>query len=208
MKRRINSTTLVKASKFPHLKNFIKAILLSHPRHWGFGEQQTHFLAFLVPPWSWWRIMTCPPLNLQHLAECVQHKTDKICWINEWIRGSWFVNCFIFQSSRSLLYWSFPRKSQSHLPIPPTPSPHHRNSFQFSCSVMSDSLWPHGLQHARLSCPSPTPRACSNSCPLSRWCHPTISSSVIPFSSCPQYFPALRSFLRSQPKTQDQIPVT
>jgi len=54
---------------------------------------------------------------------------------------------------------------------------------------MSDSLWPHGLQHARLPCPSPTPRACSNSCPSSWWCHPTISSSVIPFSSCLQSFP-------------------
>ena len=55
---------------------------------------------------------------------------------------------------------------------------------------MSNSLWPHGLQHARLSCPSPSPKACSNSCPLSQWCHPTISSSVIPFSSCLQSFPA------------------
>ena len=61
-------------------------------------------------------------------------------------------------------------------------------SVQFSRSVMSDSLWPHGLQHARLPCPSPTPRACSDSCPLSRWCYPTISSSVVPFSSCPQSF--------------------
>ena len=60
------------------------------------------------------------------------------------------------------------------------------------------TLWPHGLQHARLPCPSPTPRAYSNSCPLSRWCHPTISSSVIPFSSCLQSFPASGSFLVSQ----------
>ena len=58
------------------------------------------------------------------------------------------------------------------------------SSVQFSCSVVSNSLRPHGLQHARLPCPSPTPGACSNSCPLSWWCHPTISSSVIPFSSC------------------------
>ena len=65
---------------------------------------------------------------------------------------------------------------------------------QFSHSVMSDSLQPHGQQHAKLPCPSPTLRACSNSCPLSQWCHPTISSSVIPFSSCPQSFPALGSF--------------
>jgi len=67
----------------------------------------------------------------------------------------------------------------------------------FSRSVVSDSLWPHGLQHARLPCPSPAPGACSNSCPLSRWCHPTISSSVVPFSSCLQPFPASGSFLMS-----------
>ena len=63
---------------------------------------------------------------------------------------------------------------------------------------MSDSLRPHGLQHSRLPCPSPTPGACSDSCPSSRWCHPTISSSVIPFSSCLQSFPASRSFPVSQ----------
>ena len=65
----------------------------------------------------------------------------------------------------------------------------------FSHSVMSDSLWLHGLQHARLPCPSWSPRACSNSCPLNWWCHPTISSSVVPFSSCLQSFPASGSFL-------------
>ena len=65
---------------------------------------------------------------------------------------------------------------------------------QFSTSVKSDSLWPHGLRHARPPCPSPTPAAYSNSCPLSRWCHPTISSSVVPFSSCLQSFPFIRVF--------------
>ena len=65
---------------------------------------------------------------------------------------------------------------------------------QFSCSVVSDSFWPHGLQHARLPCPSPTPRVYPNSWPLSRWCQPTSSSSVVPFSSCPQSFPASGSF--------------
>ena len=69
---------------------------------------------------------------------------------------------------------------------------------QFSCSVVSDSLQPHGLQQARLPCPSPTPRACSNSCSLSQWCHPTISSSVTPFSSCPQSFLVSGSFPMSQ----------
>ena len=67
----------------------------------------------------------------------------------------------------------------------------------YSHSVVSDSLWHHGLQQARLPCPWPSPGACSNSCPLSRWCHPTISSSVIPFSSCLQYFPASGSFPKS-----------
>ena len=63
---------------------------------------------------------------------------------------------------------------------------------------MSDSLWPHGLHHARLPCPSWSPRACLNSCPLSRLCHPTISSSVIPISSCLQCFPASGSFQMTQ----------
>ena len=71
-------------------------------------------------------------------------------------------------------------------------------SVHFSCSVMSDSLQPYGLQHARLPCPSPTPRTCSNSCSLSRWCHPTISYSVVPFSSCLQSFPASGSLPMSQ----------
>ena len=68
------------------------------------------------------------------------------------------------------------------------------SSFQFSHLVMSDSLRPHELQHARLPCPSSTPGVHSNSCPLSRWCHPAISSSVIPFSSCPQSLPASEPF--------------
>ena len=69
----------------------------------------------------------------------------------------------------------------------------HSFIHQFSCSVMSDSLWPHGLQQARLPCPSLSPGVCSKSGPLSQWCHPTISSSVAPFS-CPQSFPASESF--------------
>ena len=72
------------------------------------------------------------------------------------------------------------------------------SSVQFSRSVMSDSLQPHELQHARPPCPSPTPGVHPNTCPLSWWCHPTISSSVIPFSSCPQSFPASGSFQTSQ----------
>ena len=75
----------------------------------------------------------------------------------------------------------------------------HFSSVQFSYSVVSDSLWPHESQHARPPCPSPSPGVHSNSCPSSRWCHPAISSSVIPYSSCPQSLPASQSFPMSQP---------
>ena len=72
------------------------------------------------------------------------------------------------------------------------------SSVQFSRSVVSDPLWPHESQHARPPCPSPTPGVYPNPCPSSRWCHPAISSFVIPFSSCPQSFPVLGSFPMSQ----------
>ena len=72
------------------------------------------------------------------------------------------------------------------------------SSVQFSHSVMSDSLWPHESQHARPPCPSSTPRVHSHSRPSSQWCHPAVSSSVIPFSSCPQSLPASESFPMSQ----------
>ena len=72
------------------------------------------------------------------------------------------------------------------------------SSVQFSCSVVSNSLWPHELQHARPPCPLPTPGVHSESRPSSQWCHPAISSSVIPFSSCPQSLPASESFPMSQ----------
>ena len=74
------------------------------------------------------------------------------------------------------------------------PKTKQKPQVQFSRSVVSDSLRPHGLHLARLPCPSPTPRACSNSCPLNRWCHPTISSSVVPFSSHLQSFPSIGGF--------------
>ena len=72
------------------------------------------------------------------------------------------------------------------------------SSVQFSHSVVSDSLWPPEPQHDRPPCPSPTPGVHPNTCPSSRWCHPTITSSVVPFASCPQCFPASGSFLISQ----------
>ena len=95
-------------------------------------------------------------------------------------------NNYFFSKSRR---WNLSIKQS----IKPTIS-----SVQFSSSVMSDSLWSHELQHARPPCPSPTPRVHSDSCPSSQWCHPAISSSVIPFSSCPQFLPASESFPMSQ----------
>ena len=105
------------------------------------------------------------------------------------------------KSSGAELAWVTGRRAQLNICIcsPVTMQEHCvLLPVQFSRSVMSDSLQPHGLQHARLPCPSPTPGAYSNSCPLSRWCHPTISSSVIPFSSLLQSFRVSGSFPVSQ----------
>ena len=73
-----------------------------------------------------------------------------------------------------------------------------KSSVQFSCSVVFDSLWPRGLHHARPPCPSSKHRVYSNSCPLGQWCHPTSSSSIVPFSSCPRSFPVSGSFPMTQ----------
>ena len=96
------------------------------------------------------------------------------------IKSSIMVNDFFFNKSNHFIL------EQSYRKV------------QFSCSVVSDTLWPHGLQHTRPPCPSSAPGVYPNSCPLSQWCHPTISSSVVPFSSCLQSFPASGSFQMSQ----------
>ena len=104
---------------------------------------------------------------------------------------------FLLQKNREISLYTSYRLVCS---VPPADDPQF-SSVQFSHSVMSDSSWPHGPQHTRPLCPSPTPRVYPNSSPLSWWCHPTISSSVIPFSSWLQIqfnFPALGSFQMSQ----------
>ena len=93
--------------------------------------------------------------------------------------------------------WSLKSPSLQACSLPLVPRGKPLNGL-FSSVAQSDSLWPHGLQCTRLTCPSPTPRGCSNSCPSSWWCHPTVSSSVVPFSSCLQSFPASGSFPMSQ----------
>ena len=96
-------------------------------------------------------------------------------------------SCKSFWEGKILVYVIFSAKAR-----------HDFSSVQFSGSVVSNSLRPHELQHTRPPCPSPTPGVYSNSCPLSRWCHPAISSSVVPFSSCPQALPPSESFPMSQ----------
>ena len=93
---------------------------------------------------------------------------------------------------------SWPQKKHIHTCTNTHTHTHSHSSVQFSLSVMTNSLWPHELQHTRPPCPSPTARVYPNPCPLSRWCHPTISFSVVLLSSCPQSFPASGSFQMSQ----------
>ena len=127
------------------------------------------------------------------------HQICRLCWYGRsyWKQGGW--SC--------LLTWQpLPRGNRTGLDSSPLWELTWVTKFcqlvsqsvQFSHSVVSNTLRARGLQHARLPCPSPTPGACSHLCPLSQWCHPTISSSVVPFSSCLQYFPASGSFPVSQ----------
>ena len=114
-----------------------------------------------------------------------------------------FLWCIWWQGKASLIRWQWSRdfkkrkRSKSHGFLWGQHS-RHFSAVQFSHSVVLDFLWPHGLQHTKPPCSSPTPEACSNSRPLSRWCHPTISSYVVSFSSCLQSFPESGSFPGSQ----------
>ena len=101
---------------------------------------------------------------------------------------------------RNSVYWVFQSQSPCYITLEMVQwrNMAEKYSVQFSRSVMFDFLWPHESQHARSPCPSPTPRVHSNSHPSSQWCHTAISSSVVPFSSCPQFLPASESFPMSQ----------
>ena len=126
---------------------------------------------------------------------CFQNCTQY--YISDCIRKWWNVFSVLLwnESCESYCEWKLCPTLKRHGLYSPWNSPGQNTGVgQSISSVLSDSLWPCGLQHARPPCPSPTPRVYSNSCPLSRWCHPTISSSVGPFSSCLQSFPASGSF--------------
>ena len=156
--------------------------------------------------WSW-PSFPCQPLLRPGLVSSPWHWlpfSDLPLFLN-FLKCSW-------GHSKPCKRWSHSFSSCSSPTLHPTPIPHpvysllnrssksvgNKPSVQFSHSVVSDSLWLHGLQHARLPCPSPTPRACSNSCPSNRWCYPTISSSVVTFCSCLQSSPASRSLPMNQ----------
>ena len=127
---------------------------------------------------GWGRVTQCSlsfcPVRMRWEGGYLQSKKRAFAEQLNWL-APWILDFPASQNSEKYLWW-----------------------WWFSCSIMSNSLQPHELRHARIPCPSPSPGACSNSCPLSRWCHLTISSSVVPFSSYRQSFPASGSFPMSQ----------
>ena len=130
-----------------------------------------------------WRVRRDWATSLSLSLSCIGEGNGK-CLENAKDGGAWWAAVYGVTQSRTRLKWlssSIHMYAYTHMYI----------FVLFRCSVMSDCLW---LQHTRLPCASPAPRACSHSCPSSRWCHPAISSSVVPFSSCPQSFPASGSF--------------
>ena len=130
--------------------------------------------------------------RIPHTTWCDQKKIKKKCWKRHLFKGPTALELPAFRKGGlegpKLLF------IKEVLKIPIFMCPLSLLLLFFSRSVMSDSLQCHGLQHARLPCPLPSPWACSNSCPSSQWLHPTISSSVVPFSFCLQSFPASGSF--------------
>ena len=151
------------------------------------GESQKREpLVFQGSPWleKWWT-----QIEVSQVGAQVPCKSDAFCLM---------VSNFLQQHflAQSCLLWFHPRSS---LKIP-------FSSVQFSHSVLSDSLRPHESQHARPPCPSPTPGVHSNSCPSSQWCHPAISSSVVPFSSCPQSTDPRIQRTRKRINTKKQTP--
>ena len=132
------------------------------------------------------------PVLLLYLPSTVTRSTQKVWELKSTTRRSLVLNSFLAGGSASH------RISDISLRITSVWLQPLSSSVQFSCSVMSDSLWPHESQHTMPHCPSPTPRVYPNSCPSSHWCHPAIPSSVVTFSSCPQSFPASESFPMSQ----------
>ena len=173
---------LLMPSIFPSIRFFSNesALCVRWPKYWSFSISLLNEYAELISSrMDWFDLFTVQGT----LKSLPQHHSSKvlILWCSSFFRVQLSHPYVTTRKTIALTIWTFVGLS-----------------FQFSLSVMSNSLWPHRLQHARLPCPSSTPRACSNSYPSSRWCHPTISSSVVPFSSGLQFFPASGSFTMSK----------
>ena len=156
-----------------------------------FQKQIISFVTEGLSPFLWYNTLLNPTQN--SLCVCV-YTTIKLCLMVPY----WYVLQFYLLIVISLVILLCVSSFPSPILTPVMGRKVQFNSVQFSHPVMSNSLRPHRLQNSRPPCPSPTPRTCSNSCPWSRWCHPAISSFVIPFSSCLQSFPASGSFPVSQ----------
>ena len=145
----------------------------------GFGYSPlTHLLISIMGAYLW----------TTQLLSMVKHFSLAFCQSSLLIL--WSFQTLTFISANQGVYWSLVGSPPMWCSL----CGFTISSVQFSHSVVSDSLPPHESQHSRPPCPSPTPRVHSNSCPLSQWCHPAISSSVVPFSSCPQSLPSSGSF--------------
>ena len=141
------------------------------------------------------QVISCLDSNLTQGKKCCAYSLNLFLYVRTFKIRIYFHMLLapVLAGSFKLLLYSKEEKDRKPLcNISP------KSSVQLSCSVVSNSLQPHGLHHIRPPCPSPTPGVYPNPFPLSRWCHPAISSSIVPFSSCPQSFPALGSFPMSQ----------
>ena len=196
---------LLPLSIFPRIRVFSNELVLYNrwPKYWSFSFNISHsneYSGLISFRMDWLDLLAVQGT----LKSLLQHRSSKASLL----RGSAFFivqlshPCMTTGKTTALTRWTFVDKMMSllfnmlsRLVIAFLP---RGSSVQFSHSVVSDSLWSHEPQHARPPCPSPTPGVYPNSCPLSQWCHPTISSSVVPFSSCPQSFLTSAAFQMSQ----------
>ena len=164
----LKSKDITQPTKIHIVKPMVFPVVIYRCEHWSIKKTEYQRIAFKL--WCWRRLES--PLDFKEIKP-VNPKGNQL--------------------------WVFIGRTDAEAPILWPPAAQSQfSSVQFSCAVMSDSLWPHEPQHSRPPCPSPTPGVHSNSWPSSQWYHPAISSSVVPFSSCPQTLPASGSFLMSQ----------
>ena len=194
LSRVFSSTTILKHHFFvtqPSLwsNSHICTLLLEKPLLWLIWTFVGKVVSLLFNTLSWFVITFLPKnkcLLMSWLPSLLEPKKIKSVTVSTFPPS--ICHKVMGLAAMILVFWLLSFQPAFHSPL----------SVQFCCSVVSDSLRPHESQHIRPPCPSPTPRACSHSCPLSWWCHPTISSSVVPFFSHLQSFPASGSFQMSQ----------